>query len=475
LAAAGLIIIAFARGYTATKGLPWPYDPDQFRDIAFAQTALDGHPMADASYVGEWIWYNPLISWLVAGVCFVTGLPPMFVNVAAGPVLNLLGPIAFYLFARVYVGRSAGIVALALSLFLLCWVDCWACATYSPWLFSSTFGIGPFFLGGFALVRTVRQPSGLNAALAGALLGATFLSHTAPALILGVLTVALLPWRLTVVGALTAFVVASPFLASIGAHYRLAIVNQAPLQWHYGPLTKSAFGATLRANSVWLLGGTIGLWWVRDRLIWVWLSATFAFALWGLAETPIVPAFHFWIYFQFALLLLCGVAISRLLRWRPAVFMAVITALLVVLPLYATRQDFTTIRSIAAGRDPNFALMTETLRSVTATDDVVLGTYGAANLIIGPAGRKVVAPHEFTANPYVRIEERRADREAMLKAVQQHDVARFMGLAPTRRVTFVLSVGPDECAAAESFSLLEPVVRHGDVCLARVRYVGRSR
>ena len=42
-------------------GLTWPYDGDHFRDIAQAQTALDGHPLADPFYLGEWVWYNPLL------------------------------------------------------------------------------------------------------------------------------------------------------------------------------------------------------------------------------------------------------------------------------------------------------------------------------------------------------------------------------------------------------------------------------
>jgi hypothetical protein len=118
--------------------------------------------------------------------------------------------------------------------------------------------------------------------------------------------------------------------------------------------------------------------------------------------------------------------------------------------------------------------MTATLRTVSTPETVVLGTRGAANLIIGPAGRKVVVPQPEMANPYVRLEARLAAREAMLAAVQHHDAATFVPLAARYGVTFVVSVGATECEAAGTFDRLEPVARHGDVCLARVSPRGGS-
>jgi hypothetical protein len=136
---------------------------------------------------------------------------------------------------------------------------------------------------------------------------------------------------------------------------------------------------------------------------------------------------------------------------------------------YAGRQDFTVIRGVALDRDANFAAMSAVIRRQSAPDEVVLGTYGAANLIIGPAGRRVVAPQPAMSNPYVALEPRQSDRDAMLKAMREHDPVLFGRLAGAYRVSLVVSVGKAECDAADTFEALVAVQRLGDVCLSRVK------
>jgi hypothetical protein len=138
-------------------------------------------------------------------------------------------------------------------------------------------------------------------------------------------------------------------------------------------------------------------------------------------------------------------------------------------PVYTVRQDFTLVRGVATNWDPNFPAMTAALRRLARPEEVVLGTHGAANLIIGPSGRKVVAPHPTTSNPYVPVAERVADRDRMLRAVADHDVAVFRPLAERYGVRLVLEVGQSECEAAERFDALAEVERLGNVCLLRVR------
>lgn len=468
------IALALWTGMHAVSGLQWPYDPDHFRDIAFAQTALDGHPLSDASYPGEWIWYNPLLPWLVAFLSWVVHQGPTLVDVAAGPFVNLLGPVAFYVVAARVAGRPAALAALAFSLFMLCREDCWACATYSPWLFTSTFAQGLFYTALGALLWAGRRDSLGPAAIAGVAVGATFLAHTAPALLLAPLGFVLLkPRRLLLCGAVAA-VVCTPFVVSLVGHYHLRILNYAPMQWHYGPLMPAALAGTLRTNWMWLAGAAVGLAWLRSRVLVTWLVTAALLLGFSMTDTPVVPAFHFWIYLMAAVVLLCGVALARVLR-TPWALMAVVCALVVWhWPEYTARQDFTLTRALAIGRNPDFAKMSASLRRLSRPEEVVLGTYGAANLIIGPAGRKVVAPHPFMGNPYVAIEPRATERDAMLKAVQQHDVGTFQQLAQRYQVALMMSVGDAECGAAESFPLLAEVQRHGIVCLARVRTNGVS-
>ena len=255
LTAALLILVALLTGLHAVSGLRWPSDPDHFRDIAFARTALDGHPLSDASYPGEWIWYNPLLPWLVAIGSAITGAVPAVVHVAGGPYLNLLGPIAFYALGVRMAGRPAALIALTLVLFFMCREDCWACATYSPWLFTSTFTQGLFYASMMAVLAAAGRRTVLAACGAGVLVGLTFLSHTAPALILALVAAATLPPRLVVACGAAAAIVAAPFIVAIAGHYHLRVVNTVPLTWHYGPLMWPALIGTVGANAVWFASG----------------------------------------------------------------------------------------------------------------------------------------------------------------------------------------------------------------------------
>ena len=47
LVALGLILAALTVALQTTRGLTAPDDPDEFRDVAQAQTVRDGHPLTD--------------------------------------------------------------------------------------------------------------------------------------------------------------------------------------------------------------------------------------------------------------------------------------------------------------------------------------------------------------------------------------------------------------------------------------------
>jgi hypothetical protein len=257
LAAVALIAAAVMIAIRTTSGLQWPYDPDHFRDIAFAQTALDGHPFSDAYFRGEWIWYNPLMPWLIALGSAISHTAPTLFSVAAGPFFNLLGPIAFYALGVRLAGRPAALAALALSLFFVCQVDCWTCATYSPWLFASTFTQGLFYAAVIGLAAAADRQTTQSGVVAGLLMGVTFLSHTAPAVILVAMSLGVLKRRTLVAAGVTAAIVASPFLFVIAGRYHLHIVNTAPLAWHYCGLTWKALPRTLAANWYWFAAAAI--------------------------------------------------------------------------------------------------------------------------------------------------------------------------------------------------------------------------
>jgi hypothetical protein len=300
VAALGLTVVALLAATRVTDGLRWPFDPDHWRDIAQAQTIRDGHPLADPNYRGEWTWYNPLLASTLAAGSRLTRTTIAVFHVKAGPYLNLLGPVAFYVLARRLYRPPAALASLALLLFFMGNAEPFPLnAAYSPWLFTAYFGEGFFFLSTLALLWAWDRPTVGRSVLAGALSGATFLVHTAPAAILaaiaGVLFVG--QWRRLVLIGLTALTVASPFLISIVGHYHLHLLNQAPILWPYSPVTLNGLSHTLRSNALLVAAALIGLVLAPNRALVAWLIASVAFMIEAVLPLPrFMPAFHFWLY-----------------------------------------------------------------------------------------------------------------------------------------------------------------------------------
>ncbi len=466
--AAIFIAAALLVGVRATRGVDRPYDPDNYRDIAQAQTALDGHPFTDSAYRGEWIWYNPLLPWTLAAGGWATGAPLERLHVKAGPFLNILGPLALYLLTwRLSGGAGSALVALSLYLFVFSIEETpgYGSATYSPWLFATNFTHGIAFLTILGIVEAGRRRTIPAAALAGAGVGLTFLGHTAPAIIAAVIIAAVLPWRLLAVAALSGTLVASPYLVSILGHYRLHVLNPAPMGWAgWMALAPGVFTTTLWTHAPLVALAGLGLVLTRSVAGGVWLVTAFALTVY--ARNPviaIVPAFHFWTYTQSALAVLGGAGIGRLARSNiPAIVVACVLAAWRA-PTYADRADIRDGQAVASTRSADHSAAARFLRTLSTPDEVILGTHGAVNLIIGPAGRKTVAPHVEAANPYVAFDERGADREAMLEAIASDDAQSFSRLADRYGVVWVVLVGDPACTSGRQ--MLPFIRQFGDVCI----------
>ena len=470
LVAAALVTAALVVAMRATHGLLWPFDPDHWRDIAQAQTVRDGHPLADQYYLGEWVWYNPLLAWTLAAGSLLTGVSVTLFHVQTGPYLNLLGPVAFYLLARRLAGPPAALAGLTLYLFFLSGPEPFPLyATYSPWLFAANFAQGLFFVSVLALLWARDRPTVMRTLASGALVGATFLAHSAPGVLLAAIACALFvaDWRaLARIGGM-ALLVASPFLVTVVVHYHFRVLNPAPFVWEYTPVMRDHLPQTLWDN--WLLIGAamIGLVVAPRRALTVWLVTSAALMIYSVVPLPrLLPAFHFWLYTTAALELLAGCTIAWLCR-RPLIVAGLVGAAVIwQWPSYANRSDLSLGRREALRRNPNFAPASEFLHRTLRSNDIVLGTYGAANLIIGPSGRKTVASIPMLSNPYVAIEPRSTDRDRMLVAIDHADVATFASLAAAYHVAAVVSVGGRECTAASI--MLTPVWRSGDVCVSTI-------
>jgi len=502
LLATAVGFVALRMALATVSGLESPFDGDHFRDIAQAQTALDGHPLSDPVYAGEWVWYNPFLPWVVAVGASLTGLTPAVFHVAGGPWLNLAGPVVFYILSAKLAGRPAAVVA---TVFFLFWTSgnepTWASATYTPWLFTADFAQALFYACCLVAVSLHDRVTWPRTAAAGLLLGLTFLTHTAPFVVAAVVLATvllglLLQRRLTtghvVLTTVLVLLVASPFLWSIGVHYQFDVKNQAPMTWQYEPVTWNGLPRLAKAQNWWIAAlAVVGLIdvsrkWTSRFVVWPWLGAALTLTAYGLVRDlhptwpSILPTFHFWFYLTALESLLAGAgawAAARIVCWnRPTLAAALATAAVVVLsvsrfPAYSTRYDLQQLRQHAVSRDPSFGKAMAFLRESAGTRDVVLGTHGAGQLIIGPAGRKTVSVSPWFSNPYVAYEPRARDRDEMFARLTRGDDQGFLALAASYRVSMVMGVGPEQCASMDPRTdILEKSFVSGPVCVFRVRW-----
>jgi hypothetical protein len=460
-----LIAIALIHGVKTTAGVVWPYDLDQFRDIGMAQAILDHRYGTDHLYLSETIWYNPLVSAIVAAISSVSRIAPPIIVTQAGAYLNLFAPIAFYVLVTYLLGRLVALAAVAAFLFApIGDAPSWAAATYSPWIFSQNLAQGFFYLTLVACVKAIESNQWRWHLMVGILLGITFLGHTAPAVILGIiicvglmmnpvtrselqarssLLLKMLPLLLIVT---VAFMVSLPFTLSILFHYHLRILNPVPGNWIYAPLAIDKLSDFLRGYLSWFSAiavlGFVVLIGARTArpgrialLTWLVICCT-ALAVNEAQQitTPqlhlmFVPAHHFLFYLRAVQDILFGVGLvwgcrflarglASLLRKEAdqrdhfrrkveagLVALAVVVFLLLVYPKYRTRFDFTNARSQAVSFAERKAYLDayHWILSNTKPVDIFLSLNGDLDLsVVGPADRKVVVTSqpEFS-NPYV--------------------------------------------------------------------------
>lgn len=481
--------MAMWRAVGATTGLHAPYDHDHFRDIAQAQTTADGHPFSDPFYKDEYIWYNPLVSWLIGGASWMSGIPPARLHLVLGPWLNATAPAGMYVLGSTISGPPAGLSAMIAFLFWRCEdVPSWTCATYSPWLFPSNFAQGVFYLAVAALLRYERVRRAKALALAAVLAGLVLLAHTAPAMILALTAIVLLartPFRLLIFAGLGALV-ASPFWFWIIGHYRLKVRNPAPMEWPsvlpwpegtawLAPITLLALALTIT--------GVRTLWHRQSSRVVVlaWMSTCVGFMIYRAIRDlgqfswlpGVLPTFHFFLYLTALQALLIGGgswALARRMtpgRWLKPVFLVSVLVLVAVrLPVYGASKDYVFGRRMALGRDRTYGRISAFLRQTSDISDVYLASDEGALFIVGPAGRKSVAVDPFFSNPYVTLTTRVNDRDRMLQLLKDRRIAAARPLLAMYDVSRVVGIGGAECDALRGAQpQLKELIRLGRVCV----------
>ena len=512
-----LVIVAFcviwaaaiAPGILATRGLQWPTDQDNFRDIAAAQSLLDRHAIVDPFYAHEAAWYSPLVPALVALTASISHAPVPRAFVTLGPWLNALVPLVLFLAASALVGESSALLAVTLFLFAQAAPPPWASSSYSPWLFPSVTAQALGFAAIATCLGNLKRPTVFRALTLGILLGVTFLAHPAPAVVgATVVTLTALATGLErraalsgppsvaglkaprydrtasraiafVVTVASAALVVAPLLVPMAARYGFRVLNDEPARWLYGVAEPAAIAAACRDHAgltvllaVLVSAGAYRVWSLRDR------SARHVLVAWGIAAAclfayaliaerdlrlpALVPVFHFYFALQVWLAILCGAGLatliafgSRALPWRRSglagTLGCVIAALAIAAlryPDYLRRPAFTTA---AEGPRGEGAQRKEDrayawLRRYTGESDVFLASDRDALTVVGPAGRHVVCVGPSYASPYVDAARRASARDRMFDALAAADRAAFSVLAREFEVTYIVTRASDEPA-----------------------------
>jgi hypothetical protein len=524
-----LCALAFVPGVQATGDLNWPGDQDLLRDIAQSQTFVDGDWLADPQYLGETIWYNPLTPSIVATVARVTNQPVPVLYTRLGAYLNFLAPIGLYLLVALLLDRWAAVGAVFAFLFMAPPTNepSWAVGTYSPWLFTANFAQGWMYLTLAAYVIALRRATTRWWALVGGLLGITFLAHTAPAVIVGGIialhtSVRAIQSRslrrpLIALGAIiiAALIVSAPLTLSIVGRYQLHVLNPAPTNWAYEPLTLRNFEAFIQGNFIdrgWtmlLVGlGLIAVW--RNRraatpLITFWLIIALAFLIYhyvrqlarrdGVILPTIVPGFHFLLYFRVAQSMLLGGGVMALgalaanfaakvvpcVRGKQSglargLSLAILAGMLITAyPAYLNSDDLVGQRIDAeqVGQNTDRITAYQWVRANTQRHDVFLAGDSVGTFVISPAGRKLIAGDSVFVSPYVDWAAHNADREALWAALEAQDEVAFRLLMAKYQSVYV-AVSGDRLRrlAADMPPFVERVFASETVQMYRLRQGG---
>lgn len=476
-----LIGIAFLQNRSLTRDLEWPAFDAQYREVATSQTLLDSGYGPDASYAHEHLWYNPLTSLILAAVAQTVGESLHVVAPRLGPFINILAPFAFFVLMLVLADAwtafagTAGFLFVWGSLFLL-HVEA---ATYSPWLLPSHFTQGLFYVGLVAILWARSAPaSSLRYGFAGVFLGVTFLGHTAPAVILGLIMLfgCLADARARggagrsllalAAGLGTALIVSMPVLYWIGWKYSFHVVNVEPGAGIYSRLDPNELAgfAKEHLNLPVALGAAGGLLyaWKRRReakgqILITWLAACLGFLVYheirvlgekvGLALPSIVPSWHFVAYLHGWLAVGFGLAIAGMARWtalRMPVFSERLLVCLIAgafvavyVPVDLQKEHAIRAEALALAR----VLPTDAfawIQEHTSPSDVFLSTDQMSLFVVNPAGRKVIATDRFFSNPYVDWTERDRDRKELFAFLARRDHRGFDAAAKKYDVDFVI-------------------------------------
>ncbi|MFI5220200.1 MAG: ArnT family glycosyltransferase, partial [Bacteroidia bacterium] len=468
-------------------------------------------------YIGEYLWYNPLIAFVEAGVIKLTGIPPMGLVTKGGALLNIVSVFMFYLMVTYLFGSSVAIAATASFLFFTSGnIPSWGAATYSPWLYPQNFVQSIFYLGIICCCKAFSKPGYTGFLIAGAVTGIAFLGHTAPALILLFITGVLflksiyqavkikLPgeankfMRLGFLFSLVFIIVSLPLTFFVIGKYKLHMVNTITFEYNDPLFIWFNFLTLIKENISFtlpfvLIGCFYILYKLKDKLkrnfLFYWFGACVLFFIytsvitilrvkWGLRFPGLVPAFHFFFYLKALQSVLFGIGFIYLLQFvyrkikkrnlknehlQAYTTLLVLLVFLIYYPVYSKRQDFYFMREYGLKQSAaseeieiyHWLLHNSSINVVIVCDE------DFSCFPVMASGRKLVAVIATMSNPYVSYVKRNADRNLILNSLHSGSINNAKELLNEYSVKFILlenSKIKNETALENNFG--EPIFKN---------------
>lgn len=493
LACAILLLLAIIQCYSASAGIQWFFDTDFYRDMSCVRQNLHGAFGKDPTYLHEYLWYNPLLPAIETFAEKMTGMPLNLLFAKAGVWINLLAPITFtWMLVTLFDWRVA--TAGLLSFLFLATGNhmMWDAATYSPWLYPGAFTQSLFYIDVIICYKAFVSGKYSWFALLGAMLGITFLGHTAPTLLLiGIMVVlqarnsvsafrkkdyAAVRRYLTqgILTFLLFIAFAMPLLYFVVGKYHLRFLNREPSELVEELFIFRSIPQLLKMNlSLALLIAIAGVIWAIRKLkdpvirgiLLAWPVLTIFLFVYSTAASSLdrnhnihlpitVPSFHYFFYLKAAQSVFFGLGLVSLVqllidKWsslqrpvlRASLLLLVILAYAAIYyPIYRNRQDFTYNRQKNLEQDQ----YTERIRAYhyivdsIPQDKVILCEENTELFPMMPTARKMVCIGIPYSNPYVDFWQRHDDRDSMLSSLKTGRPANAKRLFDKYEVNYVL-------------------------------------
>jgi hypothetical protein len=468
-----MLLAAFIQCYKCVHDLHWASEPDFDRDIAYIRATLNGHYGQDPSMAGQYMWYNPVIFLSETLIVKLSGWPINVVVARCGAFLNLINPIVFFVVLIKLFDYKTALASLLCFIFLIAGnLPCWGAATYSPWMVSDTATQWLFYLSILCCYKAFNSQKMSWFIVLGAVLGLTFLGHSAPVFIMVFILLIMQGQKVLIAlrdkqynlvgtyflqGAATVIpfiIFAFPMLYYVYGKYHLHFVNRIILECAPGIFARKETFTLLKLNVTFaLIISIIGFIWfyknfknpVLRKIIWCWLGVTLVMYLYESAVPTVdkiihhnlpdtIPAFHYFFYFKalqsiffgFGFISLLNMASQWLARRSSKPFpkkfaenffvFAVLLYMLGYYPVYCNRWDFSDLRQEALNKEKEtdkLAVYDYIVKNVPL-DNVLLCPHGLSLFPVMPTGIKMVSVETYFSNPYVSYDQREGDRVKML-------------------------------------------------------------